>query len=296
VAEPPPGTTTLPPPSGLAEPPRPAPTPHALLLPSPEATVPPRAARAVAAAVTSAAPPLTEEPEPALLPGSKQLLPVSPTLLAADPGEKPPPSEAEPLALPPFTSAGPEREVFRVLERGLLEVDFSGKVYIRQGTIYSYTGNLTFWVKDRRPGAQASLAIVTGTGRLILSARDREITFIPVANEPVFVSPERLLACEEGLQPRFVRIGEASPVEVIALEGTGTAALSVASRPLPLAVRPGAPVCIPAASLIAWSGALRADVIHDPQVYEVVLPTAQGGARLLRLEGSGRVLLEQAAG
>ncbi|HXY38455.1 MAG TPA: AIM24 family protein, partial [Vicinamibacteria bacterium] len=147
----------------------------------------------------------------------------------------------------------------------------------------------------RRPGAQVSLVIVTGTGRLILSSGERDISFLPVGGEAVFVSPDRLLACEEGLSPRFVRIGEPSPIELVALEGTGTAALSVTSRPLPLVVRPGVPVCVPAASLIAWTGALRAEVVQDPQVYEVVLPSTQDGARLLRLEGSGRVLLEQAA-
>ena len=36
-----------------------------------------------------------------------------------------------------------------------MEIDFSGKVFIKQGTIYSYGGNLTFWVKDKRPGGQA---------------------------------------------------------------------------------------------------------------------------------------------
>ncbi len=306
-----PGTTTLPPTGARSVPLTPA---HAST-PS-EETLPPRrvgpatgavAALVAAAAATAAAPPAppprereseSEEPEPLLLAAGKQLSPVSPTLLVEEtdaPAPKKPANEADPLSLPPLGTAEPGREVFRVLERGLLEVDFSGKVYIRQGTIYSYTGNLTFWVKDRRPGGQVSLAIVTGTGRLILSSGDREISFLPVGGEPVFVAPDRLLACEEGLSPRFVRIGEPSPVELIALDGTGTTALSVASRPLPLAVRPGAPVCVPAASLIAWTGALSAAVVQDPQVYEVVLPSAQGGARLLRLEGNGRVLLEQAA-
>jgi len=304
-----PGTTTLPPTSATSVPP-PA---HAAL--STEDTLPPRrtgpttgAVAALVAAASAAAgrsapaapvsPELSEEPDPLLLAAGKQLRPVSPTLLAGEtkePAEQKPPQEAEPLSLPPLTTAEPGREVFRVLERGLLEVDFSGKVYIRQGTIYSYTGNLTFWVKDRRPGGQVSLAIVTGTGRLILSSGEREISFLPLSGEPVFVSPDRLLACEEGLQPRFVRMGEPSPVELIALDGAGTAALSVASRPLPLAVRPGVPVCVPAASVVAWTGALTAQVVQDPQVYEVVLPSTQGGARLLRLEGNGRVLLEQAA-
>ncbi|HVO13231.1 MAG TPA: tetratricopeptide repeat protein [Vicinamibacteria bacterium] len=301
------GTTTLPPTSALSVPMPPAHAPA-----SAEETLPPRrmgpttgavAALVAAAAAAAAAPPTpppreSDEPDPLLLAAGKQLRPVSPTLLTPDtgePAEKKPANEAEPLSLPPLTPAEAGRDVFRVLERGLLEVDFSGKVYIRQGTIYSYTGNLTFWVKDRRPGGQVSLAIVTGTGRLILSSGDREISFLPVGGEPVFVSPDRLLACEEGLSPRFVRIGEPSPVELVALDGAGTAALAVASRPLPLAVRPGVPVCVPAASLIAWTGALHAEVVQDPQVYEVVLPSTQGGARLLRLEGNGRVLLEQAA-
>src|SRR6185503_15139062 len=37
-------------------------------------------------------------------------------------------------------------ETFRFLENNLMEIDFSGKVFIKQGTIYSYGGNLTFWV------------------------------------------------------------------------------------------------------------------------------------------------------
>ena len=55
---------------------------------------------------------------------------------------------------PPRQPPAPASEVFRGLEKGLMEVDFSGKVFIKQGTIYSYSGNLTFWVKEKRPGAQ----------------------------------------------------------------------------------------------------------------------------------------------
>ena len=48
--------------------------------------------------------------------------------------------------------AGPH--IFHSLGNNLVEVDFSGKVFIKQGTVYSYSGNLTFWVKDPRPGGQ----------------------------------------------------------------------------------------------------------------------------------------------
>jgi hypothetical protein len=215
----------------------------------------------------------------------KQLHPVSTALLAADAEASAPPRPTTAAAARPTATVDDAvaREVFRTLERGLLEVECSGKVFIRQGTVYSYSGNLTFWVKDKRPGAPPSLVIVTGSGRLILSDHDRETTFLPVAGEPVLVSPDKLLACEESLQPRFARLGEGrSRLEMIALEGTGTAALSLHGRPLPLVVRPGAPASVPAASLVAWSGALDAQLLEDTP-------------GLVRLEGSGRVLLEQTA-
>ena len=193
--------------------------------------------------------------------------------------------------------SAPSREVFRGLEKGLMEVDFSGRVFIKQGTIYSYSGTLNFWVKDMRPGARPPLVIVTGTGRLLLTDADREITFMQVADEPVFVEPGHLLACEEGLQPRYTHLGdEDSGLEVVALEGRGMVALSVASKPLPLSVRPGLPVSVPASSVIMWTGDLSPHVVDDPQVYAVVLASASTPGRILRLEGTGRILVEQAAG
>ena len=272
--------------------------------------------------------PAPKLPDPPDLPiaVTKTLRPVSSSLMAEDgplpalsdtarfqasddtlpPGARrrpaPAPAAGAPAAPPaPPAAARPDpvaaRDVFRGLEKGLMEVDFSGKVFIKQGTIYSYSGNLTFWVKEKRPGARPALVIVTGTGRLILTDREREITFMQVADEPVFVEPNHLLACEEGLQPRYVRLGdEAAGVEVIALEGRGMVALSVASKPLPLTVKPGVPVSVPASSVIMWTGPLVAYVVDDPEIYAVLLRSAGSSGRLLRLEGTGRVLVEQAAG
>jgi uncharacterized protein (AIM24 family) len=244
--------------------------------------------------------------------------PVSPTLMAGDTGldtaihatrrfqreDTLPPGarEATPAAgpLPSGDAAAspapvqPARDSFRALERGLMEVEFSGKVFIKQGTIYSYTGNLTFWVKDKRAGARPSLVIVTGTGRLILTDQERELTFMQV-DEPVFVDPSHLLACEESLQPRYVRVGDGpSALEMVELEGRGMVALSVATKPLPLTVKPGVPVSVPTPSLIMWTGALVPHLVDDPEVYAVVMAPASAPGRMVRLEGSGRVLVEQA--
>ena len=175
-----------------------------------------------------------------------------------------------------------------------MEADFSGRVFIKQGTIYSYSGNLTFWVKEKRARGLPALVIVTGTGRLLLTDQDREITLMQVDQDAIFVEPSHLLACEEGLQPRYVQFGEGElGFEVVVLEGRGLVALSVASKPLPLTVRPALPVSVPAASVIMWTGQLVPAIVEDPTVYEVVRPSTGGDARLLRLEGAGRVLAEQ---
>jgi uncharacterized protein (AIM24 family) len=209
-----------------------------------------------------------------------------------------------PRAAPPAAPAAgdaehtlpPRRpETFRFLENNLMEVEFSGKVFIKQGTIYSYGGNLTFWVKDRRPGGQAALVIITGTGKVILHDKDRQITFMRVENETLYVEPSHLLACEETLTPRYIPLGElTSGLEILALEGQGMVALSVASKPLPLAVTPDLPVSVPSSSIITWSGGLTPHVVEDRQLYEMVLSSGNRGGALIRLEGTGRVLVEQA--
>jgi uncharacterized protein (AIM24 family) len=160
--------------------------------------------------------------------------------------------------------------------------------------VYSYSGNLTFWVKDPRPGGHPALVIITGTGKLILTDKGREITFMQVDGEAVYVEPSHLLACEETLTPRYVPLGKEPGLEVLVLEGRGMAALSVASKPISLAVTPAMPVSVPSASVITWKGDLRAHVVDDRQLYEVVLRQGGGAGALLRFQGSGRLLVEQA--
>jgi uncharacterized protein (AIM24 family) len=214
----------------------------------------------------------------------------------------PPPRPREILSFPaapaPPVRGGHDdrREAFRFLENNLMEVEFSGKLFIKQGTIYSYGGNLTFWVKDRRQGGFPALVIITGTGKVILTDREREITFMRVVEgEPMFVEPSHLLACEETLTPRYVTLGgTASGLEFLALEGRGMLALSVASKPLALEVTPELPVSVHSASIITWTGDLTPRIVDDRQVYEILLPAGRRAGSLVRLEGSGRLLVEQA--
>jgi tetratricopeptide (TPR) repeat protein len=232
-------------------------------------------------------------PEDEPLVTRKVLEPISDSLLAR--GRPPTPDDtarfhsSELRAVP-----GRPGSEFRYLENKLMELAVAGKVFIKQGTIYSYGGNLTFWVKDRRPGGHPALVMVTGQGKVILTDRDREITFMRVEESVLHVEPGHLLACEESLTPRYTTVGDEVPrLEFLALEGSGMVALSVASKPLALEVTPDLPVSVPAASVICWTGRLTPRVVQDRHVYEVMLPSASA-ATLLRLEGEGRILVEQA--
>ena len=59
---------------------------------------------------------------------------------------------------------------------------------------------------------------------------------------------------------------------------------------------PGLAVSVPAHSVIMWTGALMPHVVDDPEIYAVVMAQPAGQSRMLRLEGTGQILVEQTAG
>jgi hypothetical protein len=60
-------------------------------------------------------------------------------------------------------------------------------------------------------------------------------------------------------------------------------------------VSPGVPVSVPATSVIMWTGSLVPHVVDDPEIYAVVMAQAAAPGRILRLEGTGQILVEQTA-
>jgi len=229
------------------------------------------------------APPIVTEDEKLLTPPSSR----EPQSLS---------DEAEERAPQVYSQLRRRDDSFRYLENNLMEVTFSGKVYIKQGTIYSYSGNLTFWVKPQREQGAPPLVIVSGTGRLLLTDREREITVLQVNGEEIFVEPSHLLACQETLTPRYAiieREGAPHPrMHVLAIEGTGLLALSVQTKPLVLTVTPGYPVNVSSADVISWSGDLTPGIVEDEALAELMSPHSRPSLNV-RLEGSGKVMMEK---
>jgi len=78
-----------------------------------------------------------------------------------------------------------------------------------------------------------------------------------------------------------------------AADSGGFVVRKLASPAVVLTVTPNLPVSVPSSSIITWKGDLQAHVVDDRQLYEVVLRQGGSGA-LVRLEGTGRILVEQA--
>ena len=188
-------------------------------------------------------------------------------------------------------------DIFRYLENNLMEVNFSGKVFIKQGTIYSYSGNLTFWVKPQREESEPPLVIVSGTGKLLLTDRQRDISVVQIQDEEIVVEPSHLLACQETLTPRYAIIekDDGTPgLHVLMIKGTGAIALSVATSPLLLTVQKPYPVNVSSSSLISWTGELVPAIIEDEALAGIMLLGSAQGVNL-RLEGEGRVMMEKSS-
>ena len=188
-------------------------------------------------------------------------------------------------------------DIFRYLENNLMEVNFSGKVFIKQGTIYSYSGNLTFWVKPQREESVPSLVIVSGTGKLLLTDRQRDISVMQIEDEEIFVEPSHLLACQESLTPRYAVIekDDGTPgLHVLLIKGAGVLALSVATSPLLLTVQKPYPVNVSSSSLISWTSELAPTIVEDEALAEIMLPGPAQGVNL-RLEGEGLVMMEKSS-
>ena len=232
------------------------------------------------------APPIVTEGEKTLAPKSIR----DPAALTDD---------AEERAPQVYSQLRRRDDSFRYLENNLMEVTFSGKIFIKQGTIYSYSGNLTFWVKPQREQGAPPLVIVSGTGRLLLTDREREITVLQVNGEEIFVEPSHLLACQDTLTPRYASIereGAPQPrMHVLAIAGTGLIALSVQTKPLVLTVTPGYPVNVSSADVISWSGDLTPTIVEDQALAELMSPHSRPSLNV-RLEGAGKVMMEKTAG
>jgi uncharacterized protein (AIM24 family) len=188
-----------------------------------------------------------------------------------------------------------DRPLFRVQRDGTLEVASRDLVYVRQGSVVSYSGRLRF---AREPGFAGShlerLLRAEGRGDLRLCDPDRRAVARNMGGHSLWLEGSRILALSAGLRFRLEPIRDFRThrsVDILKVHGRGDVVFSVAGPLEAHDVSADYPLTISSRDVVAWTGRLLPSVVEDRFLDEVLMPDAANAPRL-RLEGEGVVLAE----
>jgi tetratricopeptide (TPR) repeat protein len=187
-------------------------------------------------------------------------------------------------------------KTFSLHENGFLEIDTRSSVYIKRGTVSSYSGNLRFAAESSLVGTTAqTLARATGQGKLFLYEKGRKTFLLDLNDEFIYVEGGNLLALEDSLAYRVEPIYDATyqrKIDTVKIFGRGSLAISTSIEPLTLRVTRELPLSISSNALVAWTGDLIPTVMDDDNQISNVMIDASDQVFQIRFEGEGVVVSE----
>lgn len=185
---------------------------------------------------------------------------------------------------------------FALHENGFLEINFARNVYVKRGTVSSYSGNLKFANETGLAGTTAgTLVRVEGPGRTFVYERGRKTFLLDLNDEFIYVEGSHLLALEDSLSFRVEPIydsGYQRKIDTVKIFGRGSLAISTSIEPLTMRVSRDYALSISSGSLVAWTGTLVPSVMEDQGLSDVMIEQETAGFRI-RFEGDGVVVAEQ---
>jgi uncharacterized protein (AIM24 family) len=185
---------------------------------------------------------------------------------------------------------------FSLHENGFLEINAQKSVYIKRGTVSSYSGNLRFVAESGLIGTTAqTLVRATGQGKLFLYEKGRKTFLLDLSDEFIYVEGGNLLALEDSLAYRVEPIYDANyqrKIDTVKIFGRGSLAISTSIEPLTLRVSRELPLSISSNALVAWTGELIPTVLEDDSQVSNVMIEASAQAFQIRFEGEGVVVSE----
>jgi uncharacterized protein (AIM24 family) len=200
------------------------------------------------------------------------------------------------------------RGMFELENPYLLELNLSGRVWAKLGSMIAYTGAVKFtregimehgmskMLKRALTGEGTTLMRVEGQGRVYLADRGKRVQLLRLEGDTVFINGNDLLAMEESLEWDVTMMRRISGVLAgglfnIRVSGRGTVAITTHYTPLTLRVTPGQPVLTDPNATIAWSGGLTPDIVTDISV-KTLLGRGSGESIQLKFQGDGWVVLQ----
>ena len=186
---------------------------------------------------------------------------------------------------------------FVLHENGFLEINFANSVYVKKGTVSSYSGNLKFAAESGLLGTTAqTLVKAAGQRKIFIYEKGRKAFLLDLSEEFVYVEGSNLLALEETLTYRVEPIYDSAyqrKIDTLKIFGKGSLAISTDIEPLTLRVTPDLPLSISSTALVAWTGNLMSTVVDDKSLENIMIESAGDAGFKIRFEGDGVVVSEQ---
>jgi len=242
------------------------------------------------------APEASPAPEPLVTPPPGRLAALQP---AATPAP-------EPLAVEPLAGYAAARLVTAAgtapfaLERGVLAVAVRGDVRVRLDGLLGARGEVGLKPERKRFRGRATenpfgdgptrMFRAGGEGTLLFRAAGRRLTPLDLAGDAAYFREEAVFAFEGALAFENGRVPSKSPAELnlVHLRGRGAVVVVTSGEPIAVDVAAGAPLRVPLAALVGWSGSLTPRL--GPLADE-----GDGAPVAVELAGEGRVLVDPGA-
>ena len=188
-------------------------------------------------------------------------------------------------------------KTFVLHENGFLEINFARSVYVKRGTVSSYSGNLKFLAESGLLGTTAQTMVkASGQGKLFVYEKGRKTFLLELNEEFIYVEGRNLLALEDSLTYRVEPIYDAAyqrKIDTVKIFGKGSLAISTSIEPLTMRVTREYPLSISSNALVAWTGNLIPTVMDDQSLQDVMIVNADQSGFKIRFEGDGVVVSEQ---
>lgn len=207
------------------------------------------------------------------------------------------------------TSEKDRGEGFFELESSrMLEVNLSGMVWTKMGSMIAYDGMIKFTregmlehgigklLKKTLSGEGVRLTKAEGNGHLYLADNGKKVTILDLRNESIFVNGNDLLAFQDSVKwdikmMRKITGMMAGGLFYIKLEGTGLIAITTHYDPLTLKVTPEEPVITDPNATVAWSGHLMPEFRTDVSL-KSFFGRGSGESIQMEFKGDGFVVVQ----
>lgn len=201
-----------------------------------------------------------------------------------------------------------ETETFVLQNPHMLLVNLDGDMYVKQGAMAAYQGDIDFkyhgggvtrFLKKAVTGENLQLMQVSGKGDLFLADNGSEVHVVDLDNEQLTVNSDSLLAFESGLEWNINRIKSgvmgfvAGGLFNTTLTGTGKVALLSWGTPVVLKV--DQPTFVDTNCIIAWSTSLQVS-IHSTLKAGAMIGRGSGEAFQMAFSGEGFVVVQPGEG